>query len=73
MDANLLVTLAVWLFATYWPVFVVAFVLIGGPLLGCVIVAVVGAVREGVSRQEETQDVDVAEFFEEQTAAAGRN
>ena len=75
MDVNLLLGVAIWLFAMYWPILVVALVLIGGPLLGCVIVAVVGAVRTGVAPAEETRDVDVADFFEEQTAAAaaGRN
>jgi hypothetical protein len=75
VDVDVLSGLAVWLFVTYWPILVVLFVLVGGPLLGCVIVAVIGAVRTGLARQEETRDVDVADFFEEQTAAAatGRN
>ncbi|RDV45596.1 hypothetical protein DOE76_07135 [Leifsonia sp. ku-ls] len=75
MDLNALWTLAVLLLVTYWPIVVVALVLVGGPLLGCVIVAAVGAVRAGVSRPEEARDVDVAAFFEEQAAAvgAGRN
>jgi hypothetical protein len=75
VDLNALWTLAVLLLVTYWPIVVVALVLVGGPLLGCVIVAAVGAVRAGVRRPEETRDVDVAAFFEEQAAAvgAGRN
>jgi hypothetical protein len=71
VDIGVLTSLAVWLFVTYWPVVVVVLVLVGGPLLGCVIVAVVGAVRAGVSRPEETEDVDVEAFFEEQKAVAG--
>ena len=71
MDLNALWGLGILLFVTYWPIVVVVLVLIGGVLLGCVIVAVVGAVRAGVARPEETQDVDIVEFFEEQTASAG--
>lgn len=71
MDVNAVWPLALLLLVTYWPVVVVALVLVGGPLLGCVIVAAIGAVRAGVRRPEETRDVDVAAFFEEQAAVAG--
>ncbi|WP_374007642.1 hypothetical protein [Leifsonia sp. LS-T14] len=76
MDVYTLVSLAFGLFVAFGPFLAVVGVLVGGVLLGCVIVAIVGAVRTGVSRPEETRDVDVAEFFEEQSAAAmaaGRN
>ena len=76
MDVYTLVSLAFGLFVAFGPFLAVAGVLVGGVLLGCVIVAIVGAVRTSVSRPEETRDVDVAEFFEEQSAAAtaaGRN
>jgi hypothetical protein len=76
VDVNTLVVAALGLLMYFWPVLVVVAVLIGGVLLGCVIVAVVGAVRAGVARPEETREVDIAAFFEEESAAAvaaGRN
>ena len=76
MDLYTLVSLAVGLFVAFGPFLVIVAVLVGGVLLGCVIVAIIGAVRTGVAPQEETRDVDVAEFFEERSAAAvspGRN
>lgn len=69
MDLDSFVLLALGLLIQFGPFLAVVAVLLGGVLLGCVIVAVVGAVRTGVSRPEETRDVDVAEFFEEQAAA----
>lgn len=69
MDLYTLLGALFGLFVYFGPLIAVVAVLIGGVLLGCVIVAVVGAVRTGVSRPEETRDVDVAEFFEEQAAA----
>ena len=36
-------------FVLYWPVFAVVAILVIGPLLGFVIVAVIGAIRAGVS------------------------
>jgi hypothetical protein len=76
VDLYTLTSLVVGLFVAFGPFFVVVGVLVGGVLFGCVIVAVVGAVRTGVARPEETRDVDVAEFFEQESAAAaltGRN
>ncbi|MFP3464505.1 hypothetical protein [Leifsonia sp. SIMBA_070] len=71
MDVYTLVTLFYGLFVTFGPFLAIVAVLVGGLLLGCVIVAIVGAVRTRLSPPEETRDVDVAEFFEEQTAAVG--
>jgi hypothetical protein len=76
MDVYTLVSLVWGLLIAFGPFLAIVAVLIGGVLVGCVIVAVVGAVRTGVSRPDETRDVDVAEFFEEQipvTVPAGRN
>jgi len=75
VDVYTLVSLFFGLLVAFGPFLVIVAVLVAGVLLGCVIVAIVGAVRAGTSRPEETRDVDVAEFFEEQTAAAaaGRN
>lgn len=76
MDYTSLIWAAFGLFVYFGPFLAVVAVLTGGVLLGCVIVAVVGAVRTGVAPPEETRDVDVAEFFREESAAAmaaGRN
>ncbi|WP_431220510.1 hypothetical protein [Leifsonia xyli] len=76
MDYTSWIWAAFGLFVYFGPLLVVVAVLVGGVLLGCVIVAVVGAIRTGVTPPEETRDVDVAEFFEEQrtaAVAAGRN
>ena len=76
MDVYTVVALVVGLFVAFGPFLAIVAVLIGGVLLGCVIVAIVGAVRTSVSHPEETRDVDVAEFFAEQSDAAmavGRN
>ncbi|MGO4536323.1 hypothetical protein [Leifsonia sp. 2MCAF36] len=76
MDVYTLVSVVFGLFVTFGPFLAMAGVLVGGVLLGCVIVAIIGAVRTSVSGPEETRDVDVAEFFHEQTVAAmatGRN
>ncbi|WP_285113824.1 hypothetical protein [Leifsonia sp. fls2-241-R2A-40a] len=70
MDLYTLISLLFGLFVAFGPFLIVVAVLVAGVLLGCVIVAIVGAVRTGTTRPEETRDVDVAEFFEEQTAAA---
>jgi hypothetical protein len=76
VDLYTLVSLVLGLIVAFGPFLAVVAVLVGGVLLGCVIVAIVGAVRTGVSRPEETRDVDVEEFFHEQEHAAavpGRN
>ena len=76
MDVYTLVTLVWGLLVAFGPFLAIVAVLIGGAVVGCVIVAIVGAVRTGVVRPDETRDVDVAEFFEEQipvTVPAGRN
>jgi hypothetical protein len=72
--------LIVALLLTFWPVVVIGVVVVvlfvGGPLLGCVVFAIAGAAGARVAPSDETQDVDVTEFFEEQTTAAataGRN
>jgi hypothetical protein len=70
VDVYTLVSLFFGLLVAFGPFLVIVAVLVAGVLLGCVIVAIVGAVRAGTSHPEETRDVDVAEFFEEQTAAA---
>ena len=67
MDVYTVVALVVGLFVAFGPFLAIVAVLIGGVLLGCVIVAIVGAVRTSVSHPEETRDVDVAEFFAEQS------
>ena len=76
MDLNTIVLAVMGVLIYLTPVLALVAVLVGGVLLGCVIVAIVGAVRTGVTRQEETRDVDVAEFFEQESASAvatGRN
>jgi hypothetical protein len=76
VDVDTVLLLLFGLFVQFGPFLIIVAVLVGGVLLGCVVVAIVGAVRAGVSKPEETRDVDVAQFFEEQTAAAaaaGRN
>ncbi|MDR6612475.1 hypothetical protein [Leifsonia sp. 1010] len=75
MDVDTLLLLLFGLFVQFGPFLIIVAVLVGGVLLGCVVVAIVGAVRTGMSKPDETRDVDVAQFFEEQTAAAaaGRN
>jgi len=79
VDVDTLLLLLFGLFVQFGPFLMIVAVLVGGVLLGCVVVAIVGAVRTGVAKPEETRDVDVAQFFEEQTeaaaaaAAAGRN
>ncbi|MGN7799121.1 hypothetical protein [Leifsonia sp. 22587] len=70
MDVYTLVSLVFGLLVAFGPFLAIVAVLVGGLLVGCVIVAIVGAVRTRVAPPEETRDVDVAEFFEEQTAAA---
>lgn len=52
-------------FYLYWPVVAVAAILIIGPLLGFVIVAVVGAIRTGVAGQEEDDQEATDELFSE--------
>ena len=48
----------------YWPIVTVVAILILGPLLGFVIVAVVGAIRTAVAPpREEPDSVDAAELF----------
>jgi hypothetical protein len=69
VDLYTLVSLVLGLIVAFGPFLAVVAVLVGGVLLGCVIVAIVGAVRTGVSRPEETRDVDVEEFFHEQEHA----
>lgn len=68
------------LLLAFWPVVVIGVVVVvvfvGGPLLGCVVFAIAGAAGARVAPSDETQDVDVTEFFEEQATAAtttGRN
>jgi len=68
------------LLVAFWPVVVIGVVVVvvfvGGPLLGCVVFAIAGAAGARVAPSDETQDVDVTEFFEEQATAAtttGRN
>ena len=76
MDLNTIVLAVMGVLIYLTPVLALIAVLVGGVLLGCVIVAIVGAVRTCVGRPEETRDVDVAEFFEQESAAAvaaGRN
>jgi hypothetical protein len=76
VDLNTIVLAVMGVLIYLTPVLALIAVLVGGVLLGCVIVAIVGAVRTGVGRPEETRDVDVAEFFEQESAAAvaaGRN
>lgn len=70
MDVDTLLLLLFGLFVQFGPFLIIVAVLVGGVLLGCVVVAIVGAVRTGMSKPDETRDVDVAQFFEEQTAAA---
>jgi len=70
VDVDTLLLLLFGLFVQFGPFLIIVAVLVGGVLLGVVVVAIVGAVRAGVSTPEETRDVDVAQFFEEQTAAA---
>lgn len=79
MDGNPLVLIGS-LVLVSWPyILIAAFVValfVGGPLLGCVVFAIVGAAGTRVSPSEETRDVDVAAFFEEQAAVTqtpGRN
>lgn len=76
MDLNTIVLAVLGVLIYLAPLLALIAVLVGGVVLGCVIVAIVGAVRTGVARPEETRDVDVAEFFEQESAAAmatGRN
>jgi len=76
VDLNTIVLAVVGVLIYLTPLLALIAVLVGGVALGCVIVAIVGAVRTGVARPEETRDVDVAEFFEQESAAAvaaGRN
>ncbi|MGH1547907.1 hypothetical protein ACRAWB_01480 [Leifsonia poae] len=76
MDLNTIVLAVMGVLIYLTPLLALIAVLAGGVVLGCVIVAIVGAVRTGVARPEETRDVDVAEFFEQESAAAmaaGRN
>jgi hypothetical protein len=79
VDISTFVTLLVYFFVSFWPVVMVVAVLIGGPLLGCIVFAVVGAIRNGRGQPEETRDVDLDEFFSSQTpvgasaVASGRN
>jgi hypothetical protein len=70
------------LLVAFWPVVVIGVVVVvvfvGGPLLGCVVFAIAGAAGARVAPSDETQDVDVTEFFGERTTAsatatAGRN
>ncbi|MFF9563326.1 hypothetical protein ACF1AJ_08270 [Leifsonia sp. NPDC014704] len=70
MDVDTLLLLLFGLFVQFGPFLIIVAVLVGGVLLGCVVVAIVGAVRTGMSKPDETRDVDVTQFFEEQTAAA---
>jgi hypothetical protein len=62
------------LLVAFWPVVVIGVVVVvvfvGGPLLGCVVFAIAGAAGARVAPSDETQDVDVTEFFEEQATAA---
>ena len=62
------------LLVAFWPVVVIGVVVVvvfvGGPLLGCVVFAIAGAAGARVASSDETQDVDVTEFFEEQATAA---
>ncbi|MEV8214569.1 hypothetical protein [Leifsonia sp. NPDC077715] len=76
MDLNTIVLAVMGVLIYLAPLLALIAVLVGGVVLGCVIVAIVGAVRTGVARPEETRDVDVADFFEQESAAAmaaGRN
>jgi hypothetical protein len=79
VDVGLAVGVVFGLFLYFWPVLVIAAIIVGGVLLGCVIVAVVGAVRAGINRDGAAADtsstVDVEEFFAEQPAvpSTGRN
>lgn len=52
-------------FYLYWPVFAVGAILILGPLLGFVIVAVIGAIRAGVAGQEDEDTDATDELFGE--------
>ncbi|SEA99286.1 hypothetical protein [Leifsonia sp. 21MFCrub1.1] len=70
MDVDTLLLLLFGVFVQFGPFLIIVAVLVGGVLLGCVVVAIAGAVRAGVSEPEETRDVDVAQFFEEQAAEA---
>ncbi|KRC52285.1 hypothetical protein ASE16_04440 [Leifsonia sp. Root227] len=65
-------------FVLYWPVFAVVAILILGPLLGFVIVGVIGAIRAGVSGKgdgDESDDDDPDDLFSElvQASTTGRN
>ncbi len=53
------------LFVAYWPVVAVVTVLVLGPLLGFVVVAVVGAIRTAVAphREDEEESTDAEELF----------
>lgn len=63
-----------WLLYLFWPFVLIGVLVIalfvGGPLVGCVVFAIAGAFGARVPPSDETQDVDVTEFFEEQAAAA---
>ncbi|GAB3585468.1 hypothetical protein GCM10027406_33870 [Leifsonia lichenia] len=48
-------------FVLYWPVFAVVAILILGPLLGFVIVGVIGAIRAGVSGHGDDEASESAE------------
>ncbi|QNE35026.1 hypothetical protein [Leifsonia shinshuensis] len=50
-----------------WPIYLPVLVLVAGSATGAVVVAIVGAIRSGFRRPEPVEeDVDVAEFFEDE-------
>ena len=50
-----------------WPIYLPVLVLVAGSATGAVVVAIVGAIRSGFRRPERVEeDVDVAEFFEDE-------
>ncbi|WP_426623322.1 hypothetical protein ACPPVW_11835 [Leifsonia sp. McL0607] len=66
-------TIGYYLLVYGWPIYLPVLVLIAGTLFGAVLVAVVGAIRTGFRPAEPVDDdVDVAEFFETQSAQSSQ-
>lgn len=68
-----IVSIAYFVLAYGWPIYLPVLVLVAGTLFGAVLFAVLGAIRSGFHRSgpadedEDADDVDVAEFFESRT------
>lgn len=61
-------TIAYYVLAYGWPIYLPVLVLVAGTLFGAVLVAIVGAIRTGFRHGDPVDDdVDVTEFFEAQS------